>query len=135
MTRTKLIAAVATFGLLAAVPAIAHHSLASEFDTNQRVTLRGSLTKLEWVNPHVWLHLDVKGPDGKVVSWLIEGGAPNSLIRRGVFKNTLPFGADIVVQAYRSRMKPDSVGHGFAVMTPDGKELYLGASSDAEPDK
>jgi len=134
--RTRLFAVAATASVLAAVvPLLAHHSLSAEFDTNRRITLKGPVTKMEWINPHVWLHMDVKDADGKVVSWMVEAGSPNSLIRRGLTKNVLPNGTEVVVQAYLSKTKPDSVAHGTTVLTPNGKELYLGASSDADPEK
>src|SRR5439155_505063 len=82
--QTRLFLAAAGILILAtAAPVIAHHAFTSEFDGSKPVTLKGTVTKMEWINPHAWLHIDVKGPDGKVVAWMIEGGAPNALLRRG----------------------------------------------------
>ena len=88
--QTRLFFATASFFILAsAVPVVAHHAFTSEFDGTKPVTLKGTVTKMEWINPHAWLHIDVKGPDGKVVAWMIEGGAPNALLRRGWNKNSV----------------------------------------------
>ena len=93
--RTKLFSVVAGAALLvsaAAVPVIAHHSFAAEFDAKKPVKLRGTVVKMEWINPHSWIHIDVKNADGKVERWMVEGGAPNALLRRGWNKNSLPDG-------------------------------------------
>ena len=93
--RTKRAVVVAGVGLLlAAAPVRAHHAFSAEFDVKKPIKLKGTLVKWEMINPHSWFHIDVKGPDGKVVEWMIEGGSPNQLIRLGVTKNTLPIGTD-----------------------------------------
>ena len=94
--RTKLAVVIAAGGLLlAAGPVRAHHAFAAEFDVNKPIKLQGTLTKWEMVNPHSWFHIDVKGPDGKVIAWMVEGGSPNQLIRMGVTKNTVPAGTEL----------------------------------------
>ena len=102
--RTKLsVVVVGVSLLLAAAPVIAHHSFAAEFDSAQPITLSGTVTKMEWINPHAWIHLDVKKPDGKIESWEVETGNPSALIRRGFTKNSLPAGTEIPVQGFRAK--------------------------------
>jgi hypothetical protein len=125
----KKLCALATLAaaLLWVVPIAAHHSFAAEFDEKKPVTLKGKLTQLDWLNPHGWIHLDVTEPDGKVVNWAIEAGAPNALIRRGLRKTDFPIGSEIVVQGYRSKDdKPRASG--TTVTFADGRNFFLGAS-------
>jgi Family of unknown function (DUF6152) len=127
--RTRLAVIVAGAGLLcAAVPVLAHHAFSAEFDVNKPLQLKGTMTKWEMVNPHSWFHIDVKGPDGKVVSWLVEGGSPNQLIRMGVTKNTVPAGTVLVVDAYQAKDGTNkAVGRNFILA--DGTRLFLGGSA------
>ena len=113
--RSKFSAFLAGLGmLLAAAPALAHHSFAAEYDENQPTTLKGTVTKLDWVNPHAWIYVDVKGPDGKVVNWAIQTGAPSALLKRGLRKDDFRVGMQIIVEAHRAKEKaataaPDSL--------------------------
>jgi hypothetical protein len=129
----KLGVVAAGFGmLLAVVPASAHHAFSAEFDANRPVKLRGSVTRMEWINPHSWIHIDVKQPDGKVESWMIEGGAPNALLRRGFSKNSLPIGVEILVDGYQAK-DGSTRANGRDITFPDGKKLFLGSSGTGAP--
>jgi len=126
--RTKLAVLAAAGALFAAVPVWAHHAFSAEFDANAPVKLRGTVTKWELVNPHSWIHLDVKGPDGKVVEWMVEGGSPNSLFRLGFTKDSLPPGTEIIVEGYAAK---DSANRavGASLTFTNGKKLFLSSSA------
>ena len=125
--RPKLAITIAAV-LLAVVPVWAHHAFSSEFDVNKPIKLQGTLTKWEMINPHSWFHLDVKGPDGNVASWLVEGGSPNQLIRLGVTKKTLSVGTEFIIEGYQARDGTNkAVGRNF--LFADGRRLFLGGSA------
>jgi uncharacterized protein DUF6152 len=127
--RTKLAVVFASVGvILAAAPVLAHHAFSAEFDISKPIQLRGTLLKWEMINPHSWFHLDVKDPDGKIVSWMIEGGSPNQLIRMGVTKNTVHVGTEIVIEGYQAKDGTNKgVGRNFVLA--DGTRLFLGGSA------
>jgi hypothetical protein len=132
--RRKLLAFIAAAGVMqAAIPLWAHHAFSAEFDANKQVKLRGIVTKMEWINPHAWIHLDVKGSDGKVISWEIELGPPNALIKRGWTKKDVPAGIELLVEGYQAR---DGAmrANGRDVTFPDGKKLFAGSSGTGVPD-
>lgn len=114
--------------LLAAAPVRAHHAFAATFDSTKPIVLQGAVTKVQLINPHSWFWLDVKQPDGTVVNWGFEGGSPNSLIRHGVTKESLPIGTEIIVNGYRSK-SGENLGVGVNMTFPDGRKLFLGASA------
>jgi Family of unknown function (DUF6152) len=117
-----------------AAPARAHHSFAAEFDASQPVTLTGTLTKMEWVNPHGWIYVDVKGTDGKVENWAVESGAPNALLRRGLRKTDFPIGVKVVVKGFRAKNGSPTV-NGQTVTFEDGRNFFLGATDNAADGK
>ena len=117
---------------LAAVPARAHHAFAAEFDARNPIKLRGTVAKTEWINPHTWIHIDVKRADGKVDRWMIEGGPPNALYRRGFTKDSLPVGTEILVEGFRA--KDGSMrGNGRDLTFANGRKLFLGSSGTGAP--
>ena len=131
--RTKLaMAATGIVLLLNAVPARAHHAFAAEFDAKKPVNVRGVVTTMEWINPHAWIHVDVKGSDGKVVEWMIEAGTPNTLFRRGFTKDSLKPGTEIVVDGYQAK-DGSNKANGRDVTFPDGRKLFLGSSGTGAP--
>src|SRR5713226_1597350 len=131
--KTKLFVLIGL--LLAAAPAFAHHGFASEFDQTRPLKLKGTVTKWEVTNPHSWIHIDVKGDDGQVVGWMIEGGSPNNLYRLGFTKESLPPGSEIVVEGYRAK-DGSTRGVGKNVTFADGRKLFLGLQAgEGAPDE
>jgi hypothetical protein len=133
MNHRKLFAIIGTAALFLSTVAIdAHHSFAAEFDAEQPVTLNGTVTQLEWTNPHIWMFIDVKGADGTVVNWAIEGAAPNAMIRNGILKTTVPLGTQVTVEGFRAKSgKP--VANGRNIEWPGGKKLFMGSSGTGAP--
>src|SRR5436309_3382587 len=117
--------------IAAAIPAWAHHAFAAEFDGTKPVKLKGVVTRMEWINPHAWLHIDVKGDDGKVVNWMIECGSPNTLLRRGMSKSSVTLGMEVMVDGYLSKDGTNKA-NGRDVTFLDGKKLFLGSSNAGE---
>jgi Family of unknown function (DUF6152) len=137
--RTKLFvmagAALAS-ALLGGAAALAHHAFAAEFDANKPVNLRGPVTRVEWINPHAWIHIDSKNADGSTTAWMVEGGTPNTLLRRGITKDSLVIGTEIVVRGYQSKdalCKPKCRANGRDVTFPDGRKLFMGSSGTGAP--
>jgi hypothetical protein len=114
--------------ILAAIPVYAHHAFAAEFDAKKPVKLRGTVTKMEWINPHAWIHVDVKNADNVVEEWMVEAGSPNTLLRRGLTKDSLKAGTEILVEGYQS--KDGSLrANGRDVTLPNGQTLFIGSNN------
>jgi Family of unknown function (DUF6152) len=132
--RTRLLVLLALMVLLPAIPVLAHHAFSAEFDGNKQVNLRGSITKMDWINPHAWLYIDVKSPSGKVDNWAIELGPPNALIKRGWTKKSVPPGVEVLVVGYQA--KDGSMrANGRDITFPDGRKLFAASSNADAPDK
>jgi len=132
--RTRLLVVVSGIGMSLAAPLWAHHAFSAEFDASRPVKLKGTVTQWELVNPHSWLHIDVKNEDGTVTNWMIEGGSPNALLRLGVTKGSLPPGTEIVVEGYQAKDR-GAIAVGKNITFPDGKRMFLGSSAPPDTDK
>jgi hypothetical protein len=130
--KMKFATFIAAVMMIAALPAYAHHSFSSEFDIHQPVTLRGILTKVDWVNPHGFIYIDVKDKDGKVVNWAVETGSPNALLRRGVRKSDFVIGSELTVQGFKAKSGLP-VANGRTIKLPDGRDLFAGSSGTGAP--
>ena len=130
----------ATFGvvlaglglLISAAPVFAHHSFAAEFDDKKPVTLKGTVTKIDWMNPHIWIYVDVKDEAGKVVKWQCEGGPPNSLTRNGWTKNALQEGQEVTIEGFRAKDATNTCDS-RSVKLPDGRRVFAGSADDGGP--
>ncbi len=127
----RVIARFLSGSLLFAIPVWAHHSFAAEFDIKKPVRLEGTVTQMEWINPHAWIHIDVKGPDGKITSWMVEGGTPNILLRRGFTKQSLEKGTVVIVEGYQAK-NGENRANGSNITFAGGKRLFLGGSNPNE---
>jgi hypothetical protein len=135
MQMHRTVIATALGGLLAAglsVPVFAHHAFAVEFDANKPVKFEGTVVKMLWVNPHSWIYIDVKKPDGTVEQWMVEAGTPNTLYRRGLTKDALQPGTHVVVDGYQSKDGARRA-NGRDLKLPDGQTLFLGSSGTGAP--
>lgn len=135
--RKSLSIAIATVGCLFGMslvvsPVQAHHAFAAEYDGKKQVHLEGVVTQMEWINPHTWIHIDVTEPDGKVTSWMVEGGSPNILLRRGFNKGSLEKGQKIAVDGFQAK-DGSNRANGSNITYPDGKKLFLGSSGTGAP--
>jgi hypothetical protein len=127
MRKIGLLIAAAGMLLTAVAPLLAHHAFSAEFDQSKPIKIAGEITRLEWVNPHAWIFIDSKGPDGKVVGWRFEMGAPNALLRAGWSKSDIKPGTAVTISGFQARAG-GSVGNAFQVRLPDGRDLFAASS-------
>jgi len=120
--------------LAASVPAFAHHSFAAEFDVKQPITLKGTVTKVEWTNPHVWIYLDVPAANGPVEHWQCENGAPNALARMGWSRNSLKVGDQVTIEGFRAK-NDERTANARQIVLPDGRKVFSGSAEDGGPNK
>ena len=130
--RNPFVAAAAVGLMLSTAPARAHHAFAAEYDGDKPITLTGTVTKLEWLNPHARIYIDVKDESGKVVNWDCELGPPNGLMRRGWNRNSLKAGHVVTITGFRSKLKPTNA-NARTVKLPDGRQVFAGSSFDIGP--
>jgi len=130
MNRRSIVFLAAMTICAAAVPALAHHSFAAEFDASKPIKLQGTVTKVEWINPHTWIHIDVKKPDGSVEPWSIEAGTPNTLFRLGLTRESIKTGTVINVDGYASR-DGSNRANGRDLTLPDGRKLLMAPDASA----
>ena len=127
------LAGILVLGLLAAAgPAAAHHAFSAEFDADRPLRLVGTVLKTEWINPHSWIHIDVEGEDGMVVTWAIECGAPNALMRRGLNKNSIPVGTELVIDGFGAK-NGSNTANARDITFPDGSQFFVGSSGTGAP--
>jgi hypothetical protein len=132
MRATLIVTAAAC--LLAAIPVAAHHAFAAEYDGAKPVRLKGTVLKMEWINPHAWIQLEVKNADGTTTKWMIEGAAPNALIRRGFNRSSLLPGTELTVEGFRAK-DGSNYANGRDMTFNDGKKLFIGSSGTGAPDE
>jgi hypothetical protein len=135
--RTKVVTSVlcsAVLLLIASLPAAAHHAFGSEFDSNAPVLIKGKIVKIEWVNPHTWIHVETTKPDGTTEIWMFEGGSPNTLLRRGVNKTTFPAGLEVIIDGYQARDHSEKRANARNITFTDGRKIFLGSTGTGAPD-
>jgi hypothetical protein len=119
--------------LMAGRTVLAHHAFGAEFDPNAPIRLQGKVVKIEWVNPHTWIHIEIKKPDGTTEEWMVEGGTPNTLLRRGITKESIAYGTEIIVDGYQTKDHSLPRANGRDITFTDGRKLFMGSSGTGAP--
>ncbi len=130
--KTKLVCCMAGLLVAAALPLLAHHSFAAEYDANAKLTLKGTVTKVDWMNPHIWVYLDAKDESGKMIHWQCEGGPPNTLTRNGWTKDALKIGDEVTIEGFRAKDGTNTC-NSRSVTLPDGRKVFAGSADDNGP--
>ena len=132
--RSKLTPLIAAgLAVAGAVPVLAHHAFGAEFDKDAPIRLEGKVVRLEWVNPHAWIHIEVTKPDGTTEVWMVEGGTPNTLLRRGLTRTTLTYGTQLIVDGYQAKDHSLKRANGRDVTLTDGTKFFMGSSGTGAP--
>jgi hypothetical protein len=131
-SRLLVVTAGAALVFAATVPVVAHHAFGAEFDANRPVLLKGKIVKVELVNPHAWIHVEIAKEGGGSEVWMVEGGTPNTLLRRGITKNSLAIGTEVIVDGYQSKDR-STRANGRDITFPDGRKLFMGSSGTGAP--
>jgi hypothetical protein len=130
--KARLALVVLAISISVSAPLLAHHAFSSEFDANKPIKIKGTISRIEWINPHTWVHVDVKEADGKVTKWMIEGGSPNALIRRGVTSQLLKVGMEVSIDGYQAK-DGSNRANGRDITLSDGRKLSVGSSGTGAP--
>jgi hypothetical protein len=133
MSKLTVVAIVGGLALLVTVPVVAHHAFGAEFDPNAPIRLQGKVVKLEWVNPHAWIHIAVRKDDGSTEVWMVEGGTPNTLLRRGLTRQSLTYGVELIVDGYQTKDHSLKRANGRDVTFTDGRKIFMGSSGTGAP--
>ena len=133
MRPVRIVLLAGALALSAVEPVWAHHAFGAEFDPNAPIRLQGKVVKLEWVNPHAWIHVSVNGKSGAPEEWMVEGGTPNTLLRRGLKRDQLAYGTEIIVDGYQTKDHSLKRANGRDVTFTDGRKIFLGSSGTGAP--
>ena len=132
--KQKLVICMAGLLLAVALPLLAHHSFAAEYDGNAKLTLKGTIAKIDWMNPHIWIYIDAKDEAGKVTRWQCEGGPPNSLTRNGWTKDAVKSGDEVTIEGFRAKDGTNTC-NSRSIKMPDGRTVFAGTADDGAPGK
>jgi hypothetical protein len=134
LLKTRVLMIVLAISASISAPLFAHHAFSSEFDANKPVKIKGTVSRIEWINPHAWIHVDVKEADGKITKWMVEGGSPNALIRRGVTTQLLKVGMEVVVDGYQAK-DGSTRANGRDITLADGRKLSVSSPGTGAPEQ